>query len=489
MRRRWIKLILGLPLLLVGCKGFWDQAASTDFSLSNSGAISLTTAGSTSGNTSTITVTPASSFTGTVDLTCAVSTSLANPTSPVTCTLSPTSVTMSGSTAQTATLTATTTSTTTSGTYEIRVTGTSGNTSSSTTVCVTVGSASGNCSSATTSGHFYVLSSTSISGYSVQGGSLTTIAGSSYSNFTAATAMAISPSGNFLYVANGSGIFLYTVNSSTGALSQGNAVSTDPEAVAIQVDPSGEWLLDASAAGSLSAIPITSSGAQDTSRSPQSQPLAGAGVQGGGIAISPNGALIAVALGSAGTEVFPFTAANSTAPIGNPYSPVTKPYGSAGSSVAVAIDPQNRLLYIGETVAFPNSTTNSGALRVFTIASNSLSELAYTAPYAPAGTGPHAILPISTGGFVYAASWQSGAAGVITGYSVTASALTALSSTTATGTQPNGLAQDNSKDFLLAVSNSGTTLSAFTIDSTTGLLSSPLTNSSVSNPIAIVAAP
>lgn len=488
--RAWAILLLASLLLLAGCKGFWDPIGAS-YTLSNSGAFTVSTAGATSGNTSTITVTPSSSFSGTVALTCAVTTSPSSATSPVTCSLSPTSVTISSSTAQTATLTASTTSSTTTGSYEITVTGTSGSASATTTVCVTVGTSSGSCSSSSTSGNFYILANTSISGYSLNAGSVTAISGSSYSNnFTGASAIAISPSGNFLYVGATGGIFLYTINTSTGALTQGNSVCSDPTPGAIQVDPSGKWLLDASASGTgtLYACPITSSGTEDTSRSIQSAALAGTTVQPGGIAISPNGTLIAVALESTGTEVFPLTAGSSS-PIGSPYSPITKPYGSAGSAVAVAFDPLSRLLYVGETAAFPSSATNSGALRIFTIGTNSLTEFTYTKPYAPSGTGPHAILPIATGGYVYVASWQSGSTGLITAYSVTASALTPLSSTYATGTQPYGLVEDSSSNFLLAVSNSGTTLSAFTIDSSTGALSSPVTDSPVSAPIAIVAVP
>ena len=214
-------------------------------------------------------------------------------------------------------------------------------------------------------------------------------------------------------------------------------------------------------------------------------PDASSSVQPGGIAISPNGSLVAVVLGQTGTQVFPFSAGSSS-PIGMAYSPTIKPYGSAGASVAVAVDPQNRLLYIGETAAF-NSNTNSGALRVFAVGSNSLSELSYSTPYAPAGTGPHAILPASSGSYVYAASWQSGSAGVITGYSVTASGLTALGTSAATGTQPNGLAADSTGNYVLAVSSSGTTFDAYTLAS--GQLASSLASSPVSNPIAIVAAP
>jgi 6-phosphogluconolactonase (cycloisomerase 2 family) len=209
-------------------------------------------------------------------------------------------------------------------------------------------------------------------------------------------------------------------------------------------------------------------------------------IESGGIAISPNGALIAVALGSpTGTQVFPFDA-NNAAPIGSPYTPTITPHGSNGAAIAVAFDPQSRLLYVGETAAF--SGTNTGALRVFAIGSSgALTE--FSTPYAPAGIGPHAILPDSTGNYVYVASWQAGAVGTITGYSVTASALSALSPTAATGTNPSGLAEDNTGSFVLAVSNSGPTLDAYSFTSTSGQLGTPLTGTPVSTPIAIVAEP
>jgi 6-phosphogluconolactonase (cycloisomerase 2 family) len=349
-------------------------------------------------------------------------------------------------------------------------------------------STSATCSNASgTSGNFYVLGSTSIAGYYINSGTLTTLSGSSYT-LTGASAVAMAPSGNFLYVASTSGLTLFTINSSTGALTSGGVIFDDPLAQAIQVDPSGNWLLDASDDGTLKAYPITSTGIQDTSRSAQTTNLASTSVQPGGIAISPNGALVSVALGTAGTESFTFNESASS-PIVSAYTPVTATYGSGGAAVAVAIDPQSRLLYIGETAAF-SSSTNSGALRVFTIGTNSLKELSYTKPYAPAGTGPHAILPAASGSYVYAASWQSGAAGVITGYSVTTSALTALSTTVATGTGPVGLAEDSNDSYVLAVSSSGTEFDAYPFDtSTAGELDSPLTGSTASAPIAIVATP
>jgi 6-phosphogluconolactonase (cycloisomerase 2 family) len=477
---------------MVGCGDFWQApsaSSANSFTLTNSAAITIGT-GAANGS-STITVTPGSSFTGTVSLSCTVTTSPAGASNPPTCSLYPTSVALSAGTAQTAALTASISSTTTSGIYDITVNGDSGSLAETATVCVAVGVSSSGCTStAGASGNFYVLSPTSIAGYSISSGTLTPISGSSYS-LTGASAMAISPSGNFLYVASLNGITLYTINTSTGALTQGSEVFGDLLAGAIQVDPSGKWLLDASDTGQLNAYPITSSGTEDTSRAVQSAPLSSTSVASGGIAICPNGALVAVAESSpTGTQVFSFMASPASGgPLGT--GPITlKPYNtSAGAAISVAFDPLSRLLYVGETAAF-NSNSNSGALRVFTVNGNSLTELGYSSPYAPAGTGPHAILPTPDGKYVYAASWESGAAGTISGYSVTTSALTAVGTAVNTGTEPYGLAEDNTDAYVLAVSNSGTTFDAYTFDKTAaGQLDASGTGTGGNGPIAIVAAP
>lgn len=64
--------------------------------------------GATTGNTGTISVVGTNGFSGTVNLTCSVTTTMTNVTDMPTCSLSPTSVTISGTTAQTSTLTITT---------------------------------------------------------------------------------------------------------------------------------------------------------------------------------------------------------------------------------------------------------------------------------------------------------------------------------------------------------------------------------------------
>jgi subtilase family serine protease len=88
-------------------------AVPATFALSNGGNVSVQP-GATSGNTSTITVTPGTGgFSGTVNLTCSVSPAASSD--PASCSLSPTSVTLSGTAKQTSTLTVGTTAATTAG--------------------------------------------------------------------------------------------------------------------------------------------------------------------------------------------------------------------------------------------------------------------------------------------------------------------------------------------------------------------------------------
>ena len=76
---------------------------------SSPGSISIQP-GATTGNTATISVVGTNGFSGTVNLTCSIAPVAAND--PPTCSLSPSSVTLSGTTAQTSTLTVTTTAAT-----------------------------------------------------------------------------------------------------------------------------------------------------------------------------------------------------------------------------------------------------------------------------------------------------------------------------------------------------------------------------------------
>lgn len=494
-------LLAAAPIALAGCGNFWQNPNSTSggsFSLTNSGNITVTP-GATTGNTSTISVTPANSFTGTVTLTCAV-TGPSKATSPATCSLSPTSVSITDTNAQTATLTAATTSTTTTGAYQITVTGVSGSTTETTSVCAEVTTSSGTCSGGSgTSGNFYVLNQTThqVAAFNISSGALNTI-GAITVPVADPLAIAVAPNGQFLYVSTISGIYLYTINSTSGALTLGNGgltVSTDP-ATTMQVDATNSWLVDAiSGTTDLFAIAINASTGELATAGETEKSLPGglSAATPTQLAISPNDSsscddcYVFVGLGTGGTELVSFNPGNAN------------PFGSAGhfgvlnsgGDNAVAVDPGNLLLYVGETDALP-SDTQSGGVRVFTISSAGVTELSGS-PYTTGGTGPTAILPTSDGSYVYVAnrSVAGGSTGNISSYSVATTGLTFIATAAAGPTGLLSLAEDSTGGYLLATDSAGNPdLEAYTISA--GTLTSVLSVATGTDPvgaIAVAAAP
>ena len=492
---KWARLLLLVTPLAAGCGNFWQDpyTSSTSYTLSNSGNLSIAP-GASSGNTATITVTPSSSFTGTVALTCAVTTSITSATSPATCSVSPTSVTISGTTAETATLTATTTSTTSAGAYELAVTGTSGTISESTTVCVEVSSNSSTCSaSAGASGVFYVINQTTdqiVALNMTSAGKLNTI-GSYALPSSLPGALAVAPNNKFLYVSTGVGIYLYTIGSN-GALTLGNSgqpISSDP-AYAMQVDATDGWLVAGiSGLPTLHAIAINASTGQLASAGEQEQTFSLSASTVTGLAISPNDSssctdcYVFVSLGTGGFESVHFDPANAD-PFGG--AGTTAPLHSLGGDNTVAVDPTNRLLYVGEADALP-SAGQSGGLRVFTIGATSLTELSGS-PFAVGGTGPSSILPSADGNYLYVANQSvSGSAyDNIISFSVSTSALASITTTAAGPTGRMQLAEDSNSVYLLAVDFAGDPdLQAYTMNA--GTLTSALTSTTGSDPVGAVA--
>lgn len=345
------------------------------------------------------------------------------------------------------------------------------------------------------SGVFYVLNqkSTQLVGFSFASGSTTpaTVSGSTQQLGAVPLALAISPNRSFLYVSTAGGIYLYNIGSG-GALTAGNgsqAISADP-AYTMQVDPTGKWLVEAvSGEGTVNAIPLTATGQYNTSLQEQQAALPAQNVQqiaiSGAATATPS--YVFVAMGSGGTAVVPFNAANA-----NPFGNVSTiaPLSKTGGDNTVAIDTTNPLLYVGETVAV--SGTQSGGLRVFQIASTKISEIAGS-PYASAGTGPSAILP-TTAGYVYVANKavSGSTTGNITGFSVNLSgsaySLTKVSTVNA-GVSPVGLAQDSTSTYVLAVNSGGSPdLSTYTFDATTkGQLDAGATIATGTDPVQAIA--
>jgi 6-phosphogluconolactonase (cycloisomerase 2 family) len=354
------------------------------------------------------------------------------------------------------------------------------------------------------SGIFYVLDQTTkqLAAYSISSGTLEQLSGSPYSLSATPYSLAISSSGAFLYVGTVNGIYLYDI-SSDGALTIANNGSTISSDIAAAMQVSGSWLVDAfvTASGNVQfdAIPIDSStgvyaGSGGTPPY-QSFSIANAAVK--QMVLSPDGEHLFLALGAGGTLIVPFTSANSN-PIGSSATTLGV-LTSGGSALSVAVDPTERVFYIGETLA--NSSANAGGLRVFNYSSVSTGTLHTIptqisgSPIASGGLAPNAILPIASGEYVYVANGEGNASsGNIAWFPLTTSGSTytiAAGSTISTGIQPIGLAEDSQDNFVLGVSSGGSTssgdpdLEAYTMSS--GALTAAITSTTGTDPVGAIA--
>jgi 6-phosphogluconolactonase (cycloisomerase 2 family) len=352
------------------------------------------------------------------------------------------------------------------------------------------------------SGIFYVLNeeTTQVVAMSINTGVLTTI--KTYPLAAQPLTMALSPNGNFLYVSTFSGIFVFAVDSG-GALTEGNGsqpISSDP-ASTMQVDATGDWLVEGiSGVAQLNAIAISpSTGILATAGEKEQTVGLPTGAVGEStitqLAISPgdsscNSCYVFVGLGTSGTELVAFNPGNADPFGGIGNRPVITVGGAANT---VAVDPSNRLLYVGETAAL--NVTQSGGLRVFTISSQGITEIS-DSPFSTGGTGPSAILPQAD--YIYVANQVVGnsSSGNIASFTLTSTGTTAAPAYTVTslgtvgaGTSPLSLSTESTGNFLLTVNNGGPDLEGYTMSS--GSLTSVLTGPTGTDPvraISIVAA-
>lgn len=335
------------------------------------------------------------------------------------------------------------------------------------------------------SGVFYVANQATnqVAAFSIVSGTLTKVSGSPYALSAAPLALAVAPNGNFLYVGTAQGIFVYSIGSGGGLTlgNNGGVISADL-ATTMQVDSTGSWLVESGPdLGQLMAININSTTGLPSSTTEQTATLPATTVQ--QLALAPDNAHVFVALGAGGTEEVAFNSGSGT-PFGTKSNIAVK--NSAGAAVSVAVDPQNRLVYVGETAATTGS--NTGGVRAFNY--STMTEITGS-PFASGGLGPYAILPLSTGAYVYVANRTvSGSSnGNIAGFSVTSSGttvgLTALSTTATTGANPQSMAEESKGNYLLAVDFGGNPdLEAYTFDTTTpGKLNAGVTGATGTDPV------
>jgi len=329
-----------------------------------------------------------------------------------------------------------------------------------------------------------------IIGYSIASGSLKVINGSPYTLSAAPLSLAIAPNGKFLYVGTAAGIFLYAIQTNGQLTLENNlnAISLDI-ATTMQVDSTGQWLVEAGPnLQRLLAIPISPSTGKPLSTTEQSTQLPAPTVR--ELKLSPDNTHVFVALGTSGTQDVTF-AAGQTNPFGNAVNIHT--LNSAGSALAVAVDPLSRLLYIAETavISASSNTANTGGLRALDY--NTLVEIS-GAPFPTGGLSAAEIVPLSyganKGNWVYVANRtiDGSSNGSLQGFIVTTSgstySLTAMSDTVSTGLAPGSLIQDNTGNYMLVGDFGGNPdLQGFTFDSATpGKLNSAFTASTGTAP-------
>ncbi len=359
------------------------------------------------------------------------------------------------------------------------------------------GGGSGGGGGSTTSGFFYILNATTsqLVGYQVTTGKLSAL-GNATEPVSGPTSLAISPNDAYLYVGTVNGIYYYSI-SSAGALTAGNngAVITSIVPQSMQVDATNGWLIVVpQATAQVNAIPLNTTTGNYSGGTIVTAPLTAATPT--QMVITPDNNHIFVALGTNGTDEIPFSATGATTlGAGNNLPVYYNVNGTTGSATALAVDPNTKFLYIGETLAnTANSTTNPGGLRVFTISSsaNSITEVSGS-PFASGGIGPSAILADHTGNYVYIANRTVNAQtlGNIAGYSILSNAtgstvsLTPLTNSPYTaGVTTYALAEDNSYSFVMAVNAGGSPdLDVYTFDTTNaGALDNTISTSTGTDP-------
>jgi hypothetical protein len=257
----------------------------------------------------------------------------------------------------------------------------------------------------------------------------------------------------------------------------------------MQVDSTNSWLVDAiSGTNELFAIAINSSTGVLTNLTEQAFPGGLPATTPTQLAISPdtscnNNCYVFVAMDNGGTELINFNPAG-TNPFGNSGTIPLKNVNSGDN--AVAVDPTNRLLYIGESYALP-SATQTGGLRAFTIASGAVTEISGS-PYTSQGTGPTSILPSADGNYVYIANQAVSGASTdnIASFSVSSNSLTYIATATAGPVGQIGIAEDSTGGYLMAVDNAGSPdLQVFTMSS--GTLTSVLSVNTGTDPVGAIA--
>ncbi|WP_213806046.1 beta-propeller fold lactonase family protein [Granulicella sp. dw_53] len=294
-----------------------------------------------------------------------------------------------------------------------------------------------------------------VSGFSVGTGTLTAVSSAPFSIGVVPLAEVVTISNTFLYVAGPGAIYAYVIGSD-GSLSTPSTGASQAIvfATALDVSPDGNWLFALD--GTFQQLDIyqinkTTGALSQSSAVPYS--ISTTSVQPKSVKISPNGGLIFAALGTAGDAVFTFNTSTGVATPGTPLAPIS----TQTSDNALAVDNTSTHLYIART-------GQGAGLAAYTIGSGGSLTAVNGSPFA-AGAQPLAVALDSTGAFAYVAN---GTDATISGYSLTNGVATPLSgSPYASGQSVVSLALAGGGKYLLAAASQGSPdLTMYSFDAT-----------------------
>lgn len=328
--------------------------------------------------------------------------------------------------------------------------------------------------------YVYVANATAetLTGYSIGTGTLTAIANGTASLGFVPTAVVVNPTDGIVFVAGNSLIYAFAINGdgSLTVLNGGSAVGAS-DVASMVISPDGQWLLalDGNSV-TLDEFQINSTTGTLTQVTGASYTVAGATVVPRSVAISPNGQLVFIALGTGGDLVYTFDTTSGLLANSQQLNPIS----ATTSDNALAVSPSGNYLYIARSGTAPG-------LAVYAIGTAGALTPVTGSPFA-AGTQPSSVAINVAGTDVYVGNRGSG---TISGYSIASTgALTALTgSPYSSGSAVSALVAERSGTYLLAAANGGSPdLTMYSFDATTvGKLDQATSTSTGTDPTGPVA--
>ena len=208
--------------------------------------------------------------------------------------------------------------------------------------------------------------STYVAEYNVGNGSLAAISGSPFNMTFVPVAMTVAPNNAYLYAATlptatNPGIYLFSINSSTGALSaaaSGNVLITGTFA-SMDISPDGNYLFTLDSLGTtLNEYKIDSSTGLLALAGSFPLPPGGLCALSAGTPVTqtctvkagPSGQFVATALGTTGTEIFPYNSTSGITSTSAKLIPSGSTQANPTGDFSVTLD-KNNYLYIARTSA------------------------------------------------------------------------------------------------------------------------------------------